>query len=322
MLSRIFRETENAAVSRKRQIDTLKIFNDNVTEVQEDVEYRVEFSAGGHGMAIQVSLPPEFPLEKPVLKVSPQIDHPWVNEQCEIVGAPGLMNFTVHSDLGRVVQAVIREFERRPPHLAGESAEGSSATSHKGQEASTDGRTSPVYMMPAFAPQRVVSFPELLDLSTTQLQQLIQSEDRLDEFISRLPPMQRLSSRVDDMITKNEDLAKENLSKKPQLEKLGHNIQEKLDALTVLRNSYESLNQEYQRLSGKYAPGSIKESLRLAVLHTDEESERIAEHFLGGEMSVEQFVSKYLEKRTLSQSRKTKEEKLGSQLIELQRAGY
>jgi len=28
MLSRIFRETENAAVSRKRQIDTLKIFND------------------------------------------------------------------------------------------------------------------------------------------------------------------------------------------------------------------------------------------------------------------------------------------------------
>jgi hypothetical protein len=28
MLSRIFRETENAAVNRRRQIDTLKIFND------------------------------------------------------------------------------------------------------------------------------------------------------------------------------------------------------------------------------------------------------------------------------------------------------
>jgi hypothetical protein len=53
-------------------------------------------------------------------------------------------------------------------------------------------------------------------------------------------------------------VSEENLSKKPQLEKLGHNIQEKLDALTALRNSYESLNQEYQRLSGKYAPGSIK----------------------------------------------------------------
>jgi hypothetical protein len=38
----------------------------------------------------------------------------------------------------------------------------------------------------------------------------------------------------------------------------------------------------------------------LAVLHTDEESERIAEQFLGGKMSVEQFVSKYLEKRMVS----------------------
>jgi len=62
-------------------------------------------------------------------------------------------------------------------------------------------------------------------------------------------------------------VSEENLSKKPQLEKLGHNIQKKWDALTVLRNSYESLNQEYQRLSGKYAPGSIKVSLLLNLPH-------------------------------------------------------
>jgi hypothetical protein len=67
----------------------------SVTEIQEDAEYQVEFSAGGHGMAIQVSLPPEFPLEKPVLKVSPQIDHPWVSEQCKIISAPGLLNVSV-----------------------------------------------------------------------------------------------------------------------------------------------------------------------------------------------------------------------------------
>lgn len=38
----------------------------------------------------------------------------------------------------------------------------------------------------------------------------------------------------------------------------------------------------------------------MAVLHTDEESERIAEQFLGGKMSVEEFVSKYLQKRAVS----------------------
>jgi ESCRT-I complex subunit VPS37 len=59
-------------------------------------------------MAIQVSLCPEFPRKRPVLKVSPQIDHPWVSEQSEIIRAPGLVNvsgsFTkmLHSDSGYV----------------------------------------------------------------------------------------------------------------------------------------------------------------------------------------------------------------------------
>jgi hypothetical protein len=38
----------------------------------------------------------------------------------------------------------------------------------------------------------------------------------------------------------------------------------------------------------------------LAVLCTDGESERIAEQFLGGKMSVDQFVSKYLKKHMVS----------------------
>ncbi|XP_033223373.1 vacuolar protein sorting-associated protein 37A [Belonocnema kinseyi] len=118
MISRIFRgENENAAVKRKRQIDTLKIFNDHVLELREDVEYQVQFDAGDRRMAILVSLSPEFPLEKPVLRVSPAITHPWCNEHSEITSAPGLLNFTVHSDLGRVVQAIIREFSRNPPQL-------------------------------------------------------------------------------------------------------------------------------------------------------------------------------------------------------------
>ncbi|PSN53492.1 hypothetical protein C0J52_09329 [Blattella germanica] len=289
MLSRIFRDSENAAVNRKRQIDTLKIFNDNVIEIQEDVEYRVEFIAGGHEMAILVSLSPEFPLEKPVLKVTPQIDHLWVNESSEI--------FTVHSDLGRVVQAIIREFERRPPPIVGESpvATTSASTSQQrvGQEVCTNGRSSPAYVMPVFR----VEFQELLDLSNAELEELNKNEDKLDEFIEKLSLIQKQNKAVEDMITKNEELAK-------------------------LKNSYENKSTEYQRLAENYTPSNIKESLRMAALRSDEESEKIAEKFLGGKMSVEQFVNKYLQKRMLSQMRKTKEEKLGNQLNELQRAGY
>lgn len=143
MISRIFRgENENVAVKRKRQIDTLKIFNDNVVELREDVEYQVQFNAGERRMAIMVSLSPEFPLEKPVLRVSPPISHPWCNEHSEITSAPGLLNFTVHSDLGRVVQAIIREFSKNPPQLLEDVSPGSTTT-HRDLQ----GRNSPSYSL-------------------------------------------------------------------------------------------------------------------------------------------------------------------------------
>ncbi|XP_076236669.1 vacuolar protein sorting 37A [Calliopsis andreniformis] len=147
MISRIFRgENENVAVKRKRQIDTLKIFNDNVIELREDVEYQVQFNAGERRMAIMVSLSPEFPLEKPVLRVSPPISHPWCNEHSEITSAPGLLNFTVHSDLGRVVQAIIREFSKNPPQLLEDISPGS-VKSHRDLQ----GRNSPSYSLQQYS---------------------------------------------------------------------------------------------------------------------------------------------------------------------------
>lgn len=66
----------------------------SVVELREDVEYQVQFNARERRMAIMVSLSPEFPLEKPVLRVSPPINHPWCNEHSEITSAPGLLNVT------------------------------------------------------------------------------------------------------------------------------------------------------------------------------------------------------------------------------------
>lgn len=64
----------------------------SVIELREDVDYQVEFHAGERRMAIVVSLSPNFPLEKPVLRVSPPINHSWCNEHSEITSAPGLLN--------------------------------------------------------------------------------------------------------------------------------------------------------------------------------------------------------------------------------------
>lgn len=100
----------------------------------------VEFNAGDNKLAMLILLSPDFPMEKPLLKITPSISHQWVNENSEIVAAPGFLNvsllnffiflkntwfyhnfpmfqFTVYSDLGRVVQAIIRDLQRNPPPL-------------------------------------------------------------------------------------------------------------------------------------------------------------------------------------------------------------
>lgn len=74
-----------------------------MTELREDAEYKVEFEAGNRRMAIMVSLPPEFPLDKPTLRVTPPVEHPWCNEHSEIVSAPGLLNVSRFNDCNKYI---------------------------------------------------------------------------------------------------------------------------------------------------------------------------------------------------------------------------
>lgn len=39
-----------------------------------------------------IILGPDFPMERPLLKITPSISHQWVNENSEIVSAPGFLN--------------------------------------------------------------------------------------------------------------------------------------------------------------------------------------------------------------------------------------
>jgi ESCRT-I complex subunit VPS37 len=64
----------------------------SVTEVVEDVEYKVDFSCGGRDMCLIINLGSNFPSEKPILTVNPPVSHPWVNQAGEITSAPGLLN--------------------------------------------------------------------------------------------------------------------------------------------------------------------------------------------------------------------------------------
>lgn len=66
-----------------------------MTEVKENAEYKIDFFAGEVPMCLYISLPSEFPKEKPYLRIHPPVKHAWASNSTEIDKAPGLLNFTV-----------------------------------------------------------------------------------------------------------------------------------------------------------------------------------------------------------------------------------
>merc|ERR1711879_360961 len=88
---------------------------------------------GGDRLVMVIFLPETFPLNtRPVIKIffsghggddhqrnvdfDTKVTNPWLDiNSSSVIGSPGLNTFGVHSELGRVVQAIKREFEKNPP---------------------------------------------------------------------------------------------------------------------------------------------------------------------------------------------------------------
>nr|CAD7611492.1 unnamed protein product [Timema genevievae] len=226
-----------------------------------------------------------------------------------------LLQYTVHSDLGRVVQAIISEFSRNPPPVALGNEPQGSLPPPGGSEVSTD-QSSTLTRFPqvtgsymgVYPPQSPVhtvntlTFPELLDLTTEELRTLNNSEDRQQDWVENMPQCARLNAELDALIECTQELAEENLRKKPELSRLRKETEGKLATVKSLKNSFDSLSQEFQRRSEIYAPENIRRSLQLSALRSDEETESIAEHFLSGDMDVDQFTHLYIDKKMVRRS--------------------
>ncbi|XP_058822563.1 vacuolar protein sorting-associated protein 37A [Topomyia yanbarensis] len=302
---------------RKRQIDTLKIFNLNVQEVKENEEYLVTFDSGGREIAINILLGAGFPNEKPKLIVSPILNHPWVNASTgEIENAPGILNYTIHSDLGRVVQAVSREFEKHPPSLLNDAP---STSQHCGngntQDTSIDARNagSPVGEQDVFG---------LRTLQLEELSRLNNDDDYLEDFIEKLGFIQTQSNEMDQLLNQIETLATDNITKREQIVERRERLDKLLLDFKELGERYDASNQKYQRKAEDFSPQHIKELLQIAVSTADAKSDEEAQKFLAGDTDVATFLHGFIETRKSFTMRKAKEERLTQQLTALERAAF
>ncbi|KAK5899666.1 hypothetical protein CesoFtcFv8_009122 [Champsocephalus esox] len=159
-------------------------------------------------------------------------------------------------------------------------------------------------------PEIPESFPELCDLNGTQLSDMSENEDMLLEFFVTLPQLKQVTSDKEELVTSIVDMAKKNLQMEPQLDGRRQEMLYKYEMLTQMKSAFESRMQRQHELSESCSLSTLQARLKIAAHQAEEESEETAENFLEGRTDIDEFLTSFMDKRTLCHSRRAKEEKL------------
>uniref|UniRef100_A0A3Q2EIK0 VPS37A subunit of ESCRT-I n=1 Tax=Cyprinodon variegatus TaxID=28743 RepID=A0A3Q2EIK0_CYPVA len=339
-----------------------------VPEIQKDVEYRLPFTVNNSTISVNILLPPQFPQEKPVVSVYPPVGHHLIDSNNgTVITSPLIANFSMHSDLGKVIQSLLDEFWKSPPVLMSAGPTGfpymykppyPSQAFHYGPRHVGPSQTPPpgpgpapsqapmphpavdmVHGVPrAPAPYGLItelplpvptgdsqaglnghmykmpeipeSFPELCDKTLTQLSDMSENEDVLLEFFVSLPQLKQVTSDKEELVNSIVEMAKKNLHMEPQLEGKRQEMLYKFEQLTQMKSAFETKMQRQHELSESCSLSTLQARLKVAAHQAEEESEETAENFLEGRIDIDEFLTSFMEKRTLCHSRRAKEEKL------------
>ncbi|XP_056136163.1 vacuolar protein sorting-associated protein 37A [Lampris incognitus] len=153
-------------------------------------------------------------------------------------------------------------------------------------------------------------FPELSEMSVSQLKDMSEQEDLLLEFFVSLPQLKQVTSDKEDLVTSIVDLANRNLQMEPRLEGKRQEMLYKCEHLTQMKCAFETKTQRQHELSESCSLSALQARLKVAAHQAEEESEETAENFLEGRSEIDDFLASFMEKRTLCHSRRAKEEKL------------
>ncbi|XP_058241095.1 vacuolar protein sorting-associated protein 37A [Hemibagrus wyckioides] len=163
-----------------------------------------------------------------------------------------------------------------------------------------------IYKMPEIPD----SFPELSEISVSQLKDMSDNEDILLEYFACLPQLKQVSSDKEDLVNTIVTVAKKNLQLEPQLEGKRQEMLYKYEQLTQMKSAFQTKMQRQHELSESCSLSALQARLKVAAHQAEEESEETAENFLEGKTEIDDFLTSFMEKRTLCHSRRAKEEKL------------
>jgi len=286
-------------LSRQKQIHSLAVYHEAVECVTEGSEYRIKFRGPDQmQLSLLVKLPSDFPTAQPHIFIEPCVAHQWVQPSTgRITQAPGLLNFSPHSDLGMVVGAIRREFEKAeslqvltPP---------TAAVSGSQESAVTTNSSDPV--------QAAVAA-----LSKEELQEVLDNEVALEKLLLSIdfPPLESITENIKSMQEVITVTAQTNITLETEIETLRDALLCKVEEYHTKKLSLGQTAAKVKMLQSRVEGGVLADQLVRLSVDNEEKSDGIADKFLEKEMSVEEFLTEYIATRQQSHLQKLKADKI------------
>ncbi|GCB73866.1 vacuolar protein sorting-associated protein 37D-like [Scyliorhinus torazame] len=147
-------------------------------------------------------------------------------------------------------------------------------------------------------------------LSTRQLRDVLEDEEKLGRMVQLSPQLQTLQLEREMILAGNRRMAEDNLSLQPRLDDKKLHLAKKYQELQEVTVIYEYKQRKLAAYLERQNPRTALELLQREAVKTEEESEEITDTFLAGKVTLESFLERFQMTRKLCHVRKTQVEKL------------
>ncbi|NWW10820.1 VP37C protein, partial [Oreocharis arfaki] len=131
-----------------------------------------------------------------------------------------------------------------------------------------------------------------------------------EESPSRIPQVQELQLEREMALAANRSLAEQNLKFQAPLETGRSDLSKKYQELQELAGRCREQKEKLEKFSAALQPQTLLDLLQVESQKVEEESEKMAEKFLEGEVPLETFLEQFSGLRKLSHLRRVRVEKL------------
>ncbi|NXT83660.1 VP37C protein, partial [Zapornia atra] len=150
----------------------------------------------------------------------------------------------------------------------------------------------------------------LRNRTVEELQELQENTEEIERLALESQEVQELQLEREMALAANRSLAEQNLKFQAPLETGRTNLSNKYEELQKLAERCREQKAKLERFSAAMHPQTLLDLLQVESQKIEEESEKMAEKFLEGEVSLEMFLEQFSGMRKLSHLRRVRVEKL------------